>query len=196
MERTGLFATLICVRRHGYRLARQMVDAGQECLVVAKAPSFGRDWTAMQAPALEPTPRYPWQDLTSEPEGCRAQRCTDCCRNIAASQHQPADLTAHPRCCGDLSQPRGDDVRSSRTRGQPQSGQDRRSPRGEVRGDLRTVLSTLIAGSSIRLCGGRTIGTPDTRSTSICRAVASCRLPATIRIGPEWCAAGRCGRAL
>ena len=81
------------------------------------------------------------------------------------------------------------------TWGQPQGGQHHRSPRGEVRGDLSNGAIDPIAGSSIRLCPGRTIGTPDSRSTWICRAVASCWLPATIRIGPERRTAFRCGCA-
>ena len=77
-----------------------------------KLPALVAIGRAVQATSLEHAPRYPWGDLTFEPECRRAQRRTDRRRNIAAGQHQPSHLTAHLRCGDDLSQPGGDDVPS------------------------------------------------------------------------------------
>ena len=54
-----LSATLICVCRHGDNLARQVIDAGQKRVIVAKAPRLRRDRAAMEAPSIESARGYP-----------------------------------------------------------------------------------------------------------------------------------------
>src|SRR5829696_3430848 len=107
VERIDSAVALVWSRVSRCCLVRQLVDAGEQGVVVAKAPCLGCDPTGVQATALEQPSRYAWGDLTFEPECLGAQRRTDRCRNIAASDHQPCHLTADLRRGDDLGQASG-----------------------------------------------------------------------------------------